>query len=308
LRNLLFASAFLAGSANGFAVVPTTSSTTTPATTTTTMTSARRGGGSSRTAPSSSSSTRLHAILELDAAIVQEMTAARFAFGMCFFGAAGVGAVGRELIPLIFGRYQQNKALVVDGENNSGKDENDDLGIWGYPGKIYAKDVQVILNNKLSAEAIAIKYNSNPDGSYYANKQKGRFKNRTPFLKYKDFATANPNANRLAVRVVFDSFANSIGGINSVAPIMAQDRIDLYKSDLSALAKQVNGSKTLGIASFVILLVLLGILDYLAIYHIWKGWFPMWEGFNNMPQSLFDASTGVQVLPEYFVNDFEVKA
>lgn len=304
LRTLLFVSVFLVGSANGFAPTTTT----------------QQRGSSGIAFPSTKSisskasfkptstktTTRLHVLVELESAIAEEMMGARFAFGMCFFGALGVGGVGRELIPLLFGRYQKNKSLVSDDANNKDNADDDEMGIWGYPEKIYGKDVKAILNNKMSAEAMARKYNSNEE-SYYSEKQGGRFKDRPPFLRYEDYCEANPKANRLAVRVVFDSFSNSIGGCASVAPVTAQDRIDLYRTDVSAVARQVNGGKTLGITAFVTLLVLLGFLDYLAVYHIWKGWFPLWEGFNNMPQSLLDGSTGVRVLPDYFVNGFNVK-
>ena len=52
---------------------------------------------------------------------LQEMTNARFAFWMCFYGAAGVGSIGRELIPIVFGRYQSTSSL--ESESTSGTAE-----------------------------------------------------------------------------------------------------------------------------------------------------------------------------------------
>ena len=230
-----------------------------------------------------------------DPAVIEEVTNARFAFWMCFYGAAGVGSIGRELIPIVFGRYERNKKLAVAGQTSGG---GEDLGIWGYPEKIYRSDVEDILNNSMDAEVIAKKYAVPVENQY-------QYTHIVPtqFLTYDAFVAANPKANPVAVRAVFDSFSNSIGGGNSVAPASAQMRIDAYKEDLSAMANKLNSGKSLGIVAFVTVLILLGIADGLAIFHIWKGWFPEWQGFNNMPASLFSSETGIATLPQYFVND-----
>lgn len=59
-----------------------------------------------------------------------------------------------------------------------------------------------------------------------------------------------------------------------VSPIIAQERIDLYKNDVKKMAQKLNSGKFLGISAFLLVLTLLGLADYLAIYHIWRGWFP----------------------------------
>lgn len=246
-------------------------------------------------APSRSPSTTARDVL-VDPSLVEEMNSARGAFGMCFFGAAGVGSIGRELIPIVFGRYQSNQALPTAAVSPAGED----TGIRGYPQTIYRDDVEAILNNPITASAMANKFKSDDVAGprfEYTHMAK------TPFLTYEAFVLANPRANPVALRAVFDSFSNSIGGGNTISPITAQQRIDLYKSDLGAMSKKLNSGKAIGIASFLFVLVLLGLADYLALYHLWRGWFPEWQGFSNMPASLFASETGIATLPKFFVGD-----
>ena len=254
---------------------------------------------------------------------IQEMTNARFAFALCFYGAAGVGSIGRELIPVVFGRYRTTSALESsDGANVAGsssinrqQNDDEDLGIWGYPETIYRRDVETILNNPLTPLAIANKYPIAQDKDADKRYQYTHMKDAVPFLGYDGFERANPNANPVALRAVFDSFSNSIGGSNAVSPITAQNNIDsfLQQSDsgkrrgkatvTGELAKKLNGGKTTGIIAFGFVLVLLGVGDYLAIFHLWKGWFPEWLGFSDIPGSLFDKDIGIAVLPNFFVSD-----
>ena len=255
---------------------------------------------------------------------IQEMTNARFAFALCFYGAAGVGSIGRQIIPVVFGRYRTTSALessdgaAVAGSSSNNlqnDDDDEDLGIWGYPEKIYRKDVVTILNNPLTPLAIANKYPIAQDEDADKRYQYTHMKDAVPFLGYDGFERANPNANPVALRAVFDSFSNSIGGSNAVSPITAQNNIDsfLQLSDsgkrrgkatvTGELAKKLNGGKTTGIIAFGFVLVLLGVGDYLAIFHLWKGWFPEWLGFSDIPGSLFDKDIGIAVLPNFFVSD-----
>lgn len=269
--------------------------------------------------PSRPSSVSLEAaIVPATAEAIQEMTNARFAFALCFYGATGVGSIGRELIPIVFGRYETTKTLESDNKGAANKQkvvDDEDLGIWGYPEKIYRKDVETILNNPLTPLAIAKKYPITQDKDAPPRREYTHMKETVPMLGYDGFAKANPRANPVALRAVFDSFSNSIGGSNAVSPITAQRNLDSFLEKgarrkgivTGGMAKKLNGGKSLGISAFVFLLVLLGIADYLAIFHLWKGWFPMWEGFSNMPSSLFDGSTGVTVLPNFFVADVPPK-
>ncbi len=253
----------------------------------------------------------LNAVVPTSAEAIQEMANARFAFGMCFYGALGIGSIGRELIPIVFGRYQTTSSLESESSmairSSSPIRDDEDLGIWGYPETIYRKDVEQILNNPMAPLAIAKKYPIAQDADADERYQYTHMAESVPFLGYDGFVRANPRANPVALRAVFDSFSNSIGGSNAVSPITAQRNMDLYlngdKSVNSALAKKLNGGKSLGIAAFVFLLALLGIGDALAIFHLWKGWFPEWQGFSDMPASLFDQNIGILVLPNFFVSD-----
>ena len=260
---------------------------------------------------SSSKVTLQAGVVPTTAETIQEMANARFAFGMCFYGALGIGSIGRELIPIVFGRYQTTSSLESDGTMAVGsrgtvQNDDDDLGIWGYPEQIYRKDVEMILNNPLTPLAIAKKYPIEKDEDADKRYTYTHMTESVPFLGYDGFVKANPRANPVALRAVFDSFSNSIGGSNAVSPITAQGNIDLYlnnKAVTGELAKKLNGGKSIGISAFVFLLALLGIGDALAIFHLWKGWFPEWQGFSDMPSSLFDQNIGITVLPNFFVGD-----
>jgi len=266
---------------------------------------------------------RSSSILEMSplpatAEAIQEMSSARFTFGLCFYGALGCGSIGRELLPIVFKRYETTSSLesgsgtaTTTNTNVANTNNDEDLGIWGYPEKIYRNDVEKILNNPLKPMDIAKKYPIEQD-KYAAERRVYTHMAKTiPSLGYDGFEKANKGANPIALRAVFDSFSNSIGGSNTVSPITAQRNMDSFlvfetkrKATVSGdLAKKLNGGKTTGITAFVFLVVLLGIGDALAIFHLWKGWFPLWQGFSDMPSSLFDQDIGIAVLPSFFVGD-----
>lgn len=240
----------------------------------------------------------------IDHELALEMGAARGAFALCFYGALGVGSIGRELIPIVFGRYEANSqdaaAAATAPKRVQGARsgvERTDLGIRGYPAPVYLEEVRPILANRLDAASIARKYQS-AAGPRFEYTHVGA---RDPFLTYDAYRLANPNANGIALRAVFDSFSNSIGGGNAVSPITAQQRINQYTADITVMVKRLNRSKVLGVTAFVLVLLLLGFADYLTIYHLWRGFFPEWQGFCNMPSSLFDGEIGVPSLSKYFV-------
>jgi len=191
-----------------------------------------------------------------DPAMVQEIASARFAFWMCFYGAGGVGSIGRELIPIVFGRYQSTNALgsssataTMTTTSKNSNVVNDDLGIWGYPDKISKSDVESILRNSKSAAVIAKKFPiEEMEGS--ADRYEYTHIPKPSFLSYEAFVLYNPRANPVAVRAVFDSFSNSIGGGNAVSTIVAQQRIDLYREDVTRMVEKLNSGKSLGIAAF----------------------------------------------------------
>mmetsp|Transcript_24160 Transcript_24160/g.58374 ORF Transcript_24160/g.58374 Transcript_24160/m.58374 type:complete len:325 (+) Transcript_24160:75-1049(+) len=266
-----------------------------------------------RTSPKPKTKSRLNLI---DHDLALEMGAARGAFGLCFYGALGVGSIGRELIPIVFRRYESNNNLSLgsieteiakrsnrqEAKKKKEEEKTDDMGIKGYPEPIYLSDVLPILSNKMDALSIATLFDERPESlkNQYQYTHLAE-EDRVPFLTFDSYRRANPTADPMALRAVFDSFSNSIGGGNVISPITAQERINQYKEDVSAMTKRLNRSKVLGVSAFVFVLLLLGFVDYLTLYHLWRGFFPEWMGFDHMPASLFDGSIGIGVLPRYFV-------
>lgn len=240
------------------------------------------------------SSTELNVI---DHELALEMGAARGAFALCFYGAAGIGSIGRELIPIVFGRYQSNQETAKAQTEERDTDKLTEMGIKGYPEPIYLEDVTKILSNKMDARTIANKYKP---GDVSAPRFEYTHFKSPPTLTYEAYKLANPKANPIALRAVFDSFSNSIGGTNGIPPILAQESIDLYKEDITRMTKKLNRSKVLGVTAFGFVLMLLGFADYLAIYHLWRGFFPEWQGFSDMPSSLLSSEIGIGALPNYF--------
>lgn len=208
-----------------------------------------------------------------------------------------MGSIGRELIPIVFKRYETNSKL--QSSNTATTKKKTDLNIKGYAERIYLEDVQSILSNKLDAISIATKYQGDKSEKYEYTHLKTQ--NIPPFLSFEAYQRANPTSNPVALRAVFDSFSNSLGGINSISPITAQERIDEYTSNIYTMVQRLNRSKVLGLSAFIFVLSLLGFVDYLTIYHLWRGFFPEWNGFIDLPFSLLDEEIGISVLPKYFV-------
>eukprot|EP00555_Chaetoceros_dichaeta_P012412 CAMPEP_0198269004 /NCGR_PEP_ID=MMETSP1447-20131203/39647_1 /TAXON_ID=420782 /ORGANISM="Chaetoceros dichaeta, Strain CCMP1751" /LENGTH=218 /DNA_ID=CAMNT_0043960353 /DNA_START=314 /DNA_END=970 /DNA_ORIENTATION=- len=212
------------------------------------------------------------------------MSNSRITFWLCFFGATGSAAVGRAAIPKTIKSIKLNQSLAGQGNSLGGED----LGLIGYPETIYREDVEKVLNNPVLIDDIVAKY---------------PIPNRMPnMLQYESFAMANPDANPLAIRAVFDSLVVGINK-NSAAPQAAQDNIIKFRTDLDALKKQNNVGKAIGIFAFFFLLSLIGGADWFAFYHGWKGWFPLWPGLSNFPASLFDGNIGVTSIPKYWMGE-----
>lgn len=237
-------------------------------------------------ASSSTTKQQLNAIdaSTLDPLMVEDMVAARAAFGLAFFGATGSAGVGRAVIPLTWDRYQDTKALAGTGSTRLG---GDDLGIIGYPEPIYSNDVQQILDNTMSMEEIVRTF---------------PIEDRMPgYLTYEAYVKANSDANPVAVRAVFDGFKVGINN-NLVAPYVAEEKLNLFREDLGNLKGEVNTGKLVGIAALVCLIGLIGGADYFAFYHGWHGWFPEWPGLDHFPSSLFEQDTGLMAISKYWVD------
>jgi len=222
--------------------------------------------------------------VQIDADLITEMSNSRITFWLCFFGATGSAAVGRAAIPKTIKSIKLNQSLAGQGNSLGGED----LGLIGYPETIYREDVEKVLNNDVLVDDIVAKY---------------PIPNRMPnMLQYESFAMANPDANPLAIRAVFDSLVVGINK-NSAAPEAAQENIIKFRTDLDALKKQNNVGKAIGIFAFFFLLSLIGGADWFAFYHGWKGWFPLWPGLSNFPASLFDGNIGVTSIPKYWMGE-----
>jgi len=209
-------------------------------------------------------------VMNMDyAPTVEEVEAARTAFVLCFAGALGSAAVGREAIPITYREWKKRNDLKGKGNRVGGQD----LELSGYPEPVYANDVMSILNNNMSVYDIVDAYPV--QGALPGN------------LRYESLAEANPEVQPMAVRAVFDAIAMGINK-NQVNPSQAVQMMELFKEDIGKMKERIQLSRTVGVSALVILLTILGTADYFMIYHLWHGWFPTWHGFDQMPFSLFD--------------------
>jgi len=232
---------------------------------------------------SASSSSELKAV-ELDATMIGEMTAARAAFALCFFGSVGSAAVGRSVIPVTIDQYKSTQALMGDSNSLGGED----MGLFGYPEPVYSNDVLSIINN----EEYAI----------YDIIREFPISGALPgYLRYESMLQANPNVPRMAVRAVFDAIALGINK-KAVDPRTAEAKFGEYVTDLDGMRKDLRVAKGVGILALFLLLGTIGTVDYFAVYHLFHGWFPQWEGFSQFPSSLFD-DRGISNLGNCFVGD-----
>lgn len=228
------------------------------------------------------SNTKLN--LQIDADVINEMTNSRITFWLCAFGATGSAAVGRAAIPKTIDAIKLNLSLAGKGNTTDGED----LGLIGYPEPIYREDVEKILNNPIPISEIVQNY-----------PVPGRMPN---MLQYESLAEVNPDVNPLAVRAVFDSLVIGINK-NSAPPRTAQENLEKFKEDITALKSQNNIGKVIGFTALIFLLSLIGGADWFAFYHGWKGWFPLWPGLSNFPASLVSPETGITAIPKYWLSD-----
>jgi len=220
---------------------------------------------------------------DIDAEMIKEISSARIAFWLCFFGAGGSAAVGRAAIPKTYKSYELNQSLK--GKDSLG---GESLGLFGYPETVYSDDVMMILNNPMSVDEIVETY---------------PIEGKLPgLLQYESFVKANPDANPMAVRAVFDSLVIGINKMSAV-PAVATENIENFKLDLNELRTQNNISKAIGITALAFLLALIGGADWFAFYHCWRGWFPLWPGLSDLPGSLFAKDIGLLSIPNYWMSD-----
>jgi len=134
------------------------------------------------------------------------------------------------------------------------------MNVFGYPEPVYVDDVLSVLNNDLTAVEIEKKF----PGKYQG------------YLQFESLVEANQDVSPMAVRAVFDSLAIGINK-NQIMAGRADTIFQMYRNDMDEMEKNIRLGKTIGVAAFVILLGLLGIADWFALYHLLRGWFPDWQ-------------------------------
>ena len=217
----------------------------------------------------------------MDSLSIEDMKAARAAFALCFFGAAGTASLGREVIPKTWGQWKKTQELMGSGKGSGGEE----LNVFGYPEPVYVNDVLNVLNNEMSAVEISQEYPGQYEG----------------YLQFESLVDANSSTSPMAVRAVFDSLAVGINK-NQIRASIAERKLQVYRNDFEEMKKNLMLGKTIGISALVILLGLIGMADYFALYHLLRGWFPDWQGLSDLPVSLFD-DRGVSNLMNCFIDD-----
>jgi len=237
-----------------------------------------------------SSSLSLSTKLSLTANELSELTPAmedarKEAF-FWFFGASGGAGIARGAFPKMY----QNTRFIQNLRGVGPTEGGETVGLsplCNYPQDISKADLAKIVNNPKTMEEI-VEENPYPDN----------FLAKKGYLIYDAFVHGNPDCNPLALRAVFDCFAQST---NVVDPSTAQQKIDSYKADPSGetFKNELLLSKAKGYAAIATLLFLLGLADVFAFKDVALGWFPDWPGIKNFPQGLWNP--GVWTIPDYWV-------
>ena len=204
--------------------------------------------------------------------IAAEVQDARGQFIFWLFGASGGAGIARSAFPRMYRSVRTIQSLKGSTPTLGGEK----LGIsplCGYPEDLCVMDVQKVVNNKLTVEKIVEKYPV--EGSFLTSKG---------YLAFSAFQQANKGANPLAIRAVFDTFAQST---DITDPRVAQEKLDLYKKDVSELKGALLKSKLTGYSAIFSLLFLLGLADVVAFSHVKDGFFYYWtleDGISNLPK------------------------
>ena len=230
--------------------------------------------------------------------LTPEMMEARSNFFFWFFGASGAAGLARSAFPRMYQNVMEIQELAkwtptsssYSSSGSSKSDRTDLVGLsplCGYPRDVSTTDVLKIVNNKLSVIQIVSKYPV--EGNFWAAKG---------YLTYDAFSRANANVDPLAVRAVFDCFAQSTPLSN---PDIAQSKLDSYRESLEAFKRDLLYSKVTGWASIITLLGLLGLADIEAFNFANVGWFPDWPGGQLWQEGgLFDPEVGLSSIPKYW--------
>lgn len=203
--------------------------------------------------------------------ILNEVEEARTQFFGWFFGASGGAGIARSAFPRMYGQVQYIQSLKGSVPSLGG--ETLKLSpLCGYPEDLSVKDLEKVLNNKMNIQQIVQKYPI-----------ENNFLSRKGYVTFAAFELGNKGANPLAVRAIFDTFAQSTDVCD---PFIAQDKIDSYKEDIYLIKGSLAYSKVTGYAAIFTLLFLLGLADFIAAGHARDGWFHDWtfaDGILNIP-------------------------
>jgi hypothetical protein len=247
------------------------------------------GRTSSRTPPisgTSFSSTTQNLIL-LGDELTEAVSTARGEFVLWFFGGSGAGGIALGQFPKMFKKIQYIQSLKGQGSTLGG----DKIGLsplCGYPEDLAVKDVASVVNNPLSIDDIVEKF---PDDESFLAKR--------GYLTFAAFLAANSQANPLAVRAIFDTFAQST---DVCTPDVAEQKLAEYRQDITRLNSALLGSKAVGWLSLGVLFFLLGIAGSFAAGSVYNGWFPDWPGGRDFPLSLLDPNDGaLWNIPKYWI-------
>ena len=286
-------------------------------------------------------STTTTAMRAMDVGMIQEMETARAAFVLCFAGALGTAAVGREgeLRPIdsaddLRGAirhiviFRQNFSPVVVSfcviphfflfrhrffyafcQNSIAvipvtlRELKKVNALKGQGRSSMSGEKLDLFGYPEAVYSDDIKAILNNNMTVYEIVSEYPIEGQLPgYLRFESLAQANAEVSQIAVRALFDSIAIGLNK-NSVAPSVAAEKLELYKREgLDMMTSNSRLNKTIGVSALVILLGLLGAADYFAIFHLFHGWFPEWSGTAGLPFSLLDFGA-YSSLPSCFMND-----
>lgn len=223
-------------------------------------------------------------VLDPSSSVDLAIEGSRRLFYLWFFGGSGGAGLGISAFPGMYQRFLSVQRLKGQGPTLGGEN----LGVsplCGLPEDLKVKDVQKILNKKMTVEQIVKK---GPQESFWA--QKG-------YLRVEAFQAANKDCNPLAVRAIFDAMST---GTSNVEPYVAQAYLDEFRNDLESFKKTLLFSKVKGYVAIGTVLGLLGLTASVCAESLADGWFPDWPGRDNFPISLF-TNPGILSIKDYWI-------
>lgn len=200
--------------------------------------------------------------------ILNDVESSRTQFFGWFFGASGGAGIARSAFPRMYEQVQYIQSLKGSDTSLGGET----LGLsplCGYPEDLSIKDLEKVVSNRMNIETMVQKFPI-----------ENNFLSRKGYITFAAFEQGNKGTNPLAVRAVFDTFAQSTDACD---PSIAQDKIDSYQEDIGRISGALFKSKVTGYVAIFTLLFLLGLADVVAFGHARDGWFPYWKLADGIP-------------------------